>query len=49
MFGSAGTRFIVTSVEMKADEDKDAVKALSDDGLSYEGTVVRGGVRRDSE
>ena len=31
------------------DEDKSTVKEVSEDGHSYDGTVVRGGLRRDSE
>ena len=31
------------------DDDADTVKEVSDDGHSYDGTVVRGGLRRDSE
>ena len=31
------------------DDDAATIKALSDDGHSYDGTVVRGGLRRDSE
>ena len=30
-------------------DDIDTVKGQSDDGLSYEGTIVLGGIRRDSE
>ena len=31
------------------DDDAATVKEISDDGHSYDGTVVRGGLRRDSE
>ena len=31
------------------DNDKSTVKELSEDGHSYDGTVVRGGLRRDRE
>ena len=38
-----------SSVAALHDEDKSMVKELSEDGNSYDGTVVRGGLRRDSE
>ena len=31
------------------DDDAATIKAVSDDGHSYDGKVVRGGLRRDSE
>ena len=31
------------------DDDKSTVRELSEDGLSHDGTVVPGGLRRDSE
>ena len=31
------------------DDDAATIKAVSDDGHSYAGTVVRGGLKRDSE
>ena len=37
------------SVAALGDDDKSTVKELSEDGHSYDGTVVRGGLRRDSE
>ena len=44
--GSARPKLDLSSLRLQADEDKD--KALSDDGLSYEGTVVWGGVRQET-
>ena len=31
------------------DDDAATIQAVSDDGHSYDGTVVRGGLRRESE
>ena len=43
-------RQVNSSLELSLQDDDDAtVKEASDDGHSYAGTVVRGGLRRDSE
>ena len=43
-------RQVNSSLELSLQDDDDAtVKEASDDGHSYAGTVVRGGLRGDSE
>ena len=37
----------LSTLMVLVDEDKETSKGRSDDGMSYEGTVVRGGLRRD--
>ena len=39
----------LSSLMVQAEEDTETTKGLSEDKMSYDGTVVYGGVRRDSE
>ena len=43
-------RQVNSSLELALrDDDAATIKEISDDGHSYDGTIVRGGLRRDSE
>ena len=44
-----GNRQVNCSLELALQDDDATVKEASDDGHSYAGTTVRGGLRRDSE
>ena len=46
--GSARAELGLSSLQVLVEEDKHTEKRISDDGLSYAATVVRGGVSRDS-